>query len=60
MVNFVLVSANLYVNQLGSKFLTSLASFTGKVPRGEKQKLELFCLLIGATMGQEAGRLRAA
>ena len=52
MVNFVLVLVHLCVNQLLSKVLTSLACF--KVPRGKNQGLELSCLLIGDTMGQEA------
>ena len=58
MVNFVVCISKPLCKLIGSKFMMSLASF--KVPRGENQKLELFCLLIGATMGQEAGRLRAA
>ena len=58
MVNFFLVSVHLCVNQLLSKVLTSLACF--KVPRGNNQGLELFCLLIGNTMGQEAERQRVA
>jgi len=58
MVNFVLVSVNLYANQFFSKILTSLACF--KVPRGESQGMDPCCLLIGDTMGQEAERQRVA
>jgi hypothetical protein len=58
MVNFVVGISKPLCKLIGSKFLMSLASF--KVPRGENQKLEPSCSLIGATMGQEAGRRRVA